>query len=454
MRLEDSQLVYHHRLALYGLGGIGKSQLALTYAYRNKEAYHAIFWISGRSKESLLSGFKEIGNLVNCANVGLDQEGIARAVLKWFRGQENWLLVIDNVNDITDIEDFLPSTNCTGHTLITTRDAHYLEIPAEGLEALPMKPEESRTMLLNMLRVSTELSSIRREADMIVEILGHLPSAIEQAVNYIGITQNIYSFLRAYNTDRKILMYTATTISSVWKADFERLNGECPSAMQLLQLFAFMDPEELSLEYLRAGNAAIESFNPPISEVIRSDVRLHLCLNSLLTSSLIRVFDDGAKFSVHPLVQSVIAEELDEAVITAIKRVIVGIGCAAFPDPEDPSQRETCGRFYPYAISCLEFRNEARSGPELLSLLKRVRKYCQLEDVETPSIASVEENRVLENINEAQQTQIGDMAAAPNALRYPSDPPPSIPDSDTANATFTQSLRLIFTSALLRDKGL
>src|SRR5271169_6827685 len=102
-------LQHNHRIALYGLGGVGKTQTALAYIHARKEYYNSIFWISGVSHVTLLSGYQEIASTTNCVKglVESNPSKIAKKVLDWLQQQTNW---IDNLDDVTVIEGLLPST--------------------------------------------------------------------------------------------------------------------------------------------------------------------------------------------------------------------------------------------------------------------------------------------------------------------------------------------------------
>ena len=107
--------------ALSGLGGIGKTQTAVEYCYRYRNAYSAIFWIRAGTYETLISDFVALAHLLQVGEPDeKEQERILAAVKQWFALHEGWLLVLDNVDDLTLIEDFLPTQN-TGHVLLTTR---------------------------------------------------------------------------------------------------------------------------------------------------------------------------------------------------------------------------------------------------------------------------------------------------------------------------------------------
>src|SRR5436190_18924623 len=98
---------YKHRVALHGLGGVGKTQLALEYAYAHQSDYNYVFWISAVDQARLLSGFCDIAKVGLHAMPGKSPVDIAKSVLEWLRNlSDKWLLVIDNLDDITLIKDY------------------------------------------------------------------------------------------------------------------------------------------------------------------------------------------------------------------------------------------------------------------------------------------------------------------------------------------------------------
>src|ERR1700737_4186691 len=121
---EENQMEYNHRVAIYGLGGVGKSQIAIEYVYRYKQNYTNIYWINASDQASLLSGFQKIGIKTKCVeNVAdLKPTEVAEVVCLWLPQQESWLLIIDNLDDFSVVDDYLPDTHKGGHMLITTRN--------------------------------------------------------------------------------------------------------------------------------------------------------------------------------------------------------------------------------------------------------------------------------------------------------------------------------------------
>ena len=116
------------------MSGVGKTQTALAYSYNLNENYHSVFWISGVNQAAILSGFEKIRTETGCIMEASNLTETAKLVIKWLQEQENWLLVIDNLDDVSIIEGFLPSTDCMGHTLIMTCNPNTNRIPAQGIE--------------------------------------------------------------------------------------------------------------------------------------------------------------------------------------------------------------------------------------------------------------------------------------------------------------------------------
>jgi hypothetical protein len=93
----------NHRVALYGLGGVGKTQTALAYVYAHKDTYDSIYWINAGNQADLFKGFQEIAKRTTCA-IDPEPAELAKSVLLWLRRQENWLVIINNLDDIRVIK--------------------------------------------------------------------------------------------------------------------------------------------------------------------------------------------------------------------------------------------------------------------------------------------------------------------------------------------------------------
>ena len=168
---------YNHRIALYGMGGIGKTQTALEYVYTNRNSYERIYWITAVDQASLLSGYQKIAIKAGLKGLlNLKPVETAEGVLIWLRQKQSWLLVIDNLDDISVATGFLPPNGPRQHTLITRRNPNSGGIPAEGLEIPLLDAVDSIELLSTLSNIDIMPNSPESvQAAEIVQELGYLP---------------------------------------------------------------------------------------------------------------------------------------------------------------------------------------------------------------------------------------------------------------------------------------
>jgi Cdc6-like AAA superfamily ATPase len=114
---------WNHRLALHGLGGVGKTQVALEYAYSRRSEYENVYWITAVNQMTLFSGFQEVAKQTHCVveYAKLKPADVTLEVLAWMNRHSKCLLILDNLDDLSVIDGYLNAVSA-GHILITTRD--------------------------------------------------------------------------------------------------------------------------------------------------------------------------------------------------------------------------------------------------------------------------------------------------------------------------------------------
>ena len=177
--------------AISGLGGIGKTQLAIEYAYRHRDEYRAVLWVNAASRDTIISSFLDLAvQLQLSEQEEQDQNRIVAAVKAWCATNESWLLIFDNADDLPLVEDFLPPDG-NGHLLLTTHDqapgslAHVLAVETLDLEHGILLLLRRAKVLQPGQSLEQPSAADRTAAEAIVRAMDGLPLALEQVGAYI-----------------------------------------------------------------------------------------------------------------------------------------------------------------------------------------------------------------------------------------------------------------------------
>jgi hypothetical protein len=271
--------------AVRGLGGVGKSELALEYAHRFASDYDGVAWLRAEDTSSLGLDYAALAE-----PLGLEQSRelakTVAAVRAALSARGPFLLIFDNAGDPAALEPFLPHGDGR-HILVTTRALSFAGAQTTRIDTLTI--EEAVTFLLERTQQNDEAS-----ARHVAALLGELPLALEQAAAYIeasAVTLADYArLLEAHGLDLvergKDYRY-AKTIGTTWTLAIEALR-ECPGAAELLNLCAFLAPEAIHLGDLaeacrRApgdGAAAAPPVPEPLAGALAGELRLHNIVRS------------------------------------------------------------------------------------------------------------------------------------------------------------------------------
>ncbi len=235
--------------ALRGMGGIGKTQVAAEYAYRNAARYRIVWWIAAEEPSLIGEQLDALSTVLGLSPPGDSGTHVTALVTRHLREHDDWLLIFDNAETPTDVERLLAGGQ--GHTIITSRGGHW-----GHLAATIDVGELSRSESVALLRTANpQLSS--HEADRLAEALSDLPLALVQAAGFIASSgADVGEYLEFIAGDPALVLehgpsgshagcLTATVALSARRA--AELD---PAALGLLRACASLGAEPIPIEWL------------------------------------------------------------------------------------------------------------------------------------------------------------------------------------------------------------
>jgi len=346
--------------AMSGLGGIGKTQTAIEYAYRFRDHYSHCFWIVADTETTLTSGYVEISALLGLPEANeRDIYLVIEALKRWMGENEGWLLILDNADDPSLLKRFLPH-HPSGHILITSRARVLDSIGiATSLDIRELEEKEAVKFLLQRTGRSTHDSPDHAYALELVRDLGYFPLAIEQAGAFILHHQTLFEdYVEHYKTYRLQLLDKLApvsgdykkTVNTTWALNFAQLENNHPESAMALTLSAFFSPDSISLQLLRTAYEIPEpGFAEPGHIIGDNPLALDSLLEPITRYSLIRRDIPSKTYTIHRLVQEVIKESMpDEQQAEFALKVTRAIN-NMFPDASYDTW-QLCDQLLPHAM--------------------------------------------------------------------------------------------------------
>jgi len=376
--------------AISGLGGIGKTQLAVEYAYRYREQYQQVLWVQANSLDILQSDMLTLATLLNLPEKEAQyQQQAIQAVKQWLAEHSNWLLIFDNADDLSLVDPYLSirTSQNSGHLLLTTR-THATGSRAQRVDVEKMDIEEGTLFFLHratLLAPDAPLSSLdettQHTARTIVDAVDGLPLALDQAGAYIEETGcSLSRYLTLYQTQRKELHQRRgkqstdhpEPVATTWSLSFQKVAAASPLAADLLRLCAFLSPDTIPEELV---TESVPFLNPALPEDSKEHIQVDEALGELLRYSLVQRHSVAQMLSIHRVVQAVLKDEMDKQTHQQWAERIVGILNQFFPFG-DATTWSLCQRYLPHALVCTQYIQQWNLvSKEAANLLHNVASY-------------------------------------------------------------------------------
>ncbi len=348
--------------ALCGMGGIGKSQVAIEYACRFQHEYTAILWARAESQEVLFADFVAIAQHMRLADAlafhtpqppstpqDATSQQVVQAVTGWLASHTDWLLILDSIEDMSLANRFIPPTS-QGYILLTTH-AQSTSTLAPRIDVEKMSLDEGTLFLLYRSKLympGTQREHIDGpdwiEAQDICRLMDGLPLALDQAGAYIEETGcTLHRYIERFRQQRArllelrgedSLLHPETVTATVLLA-IDKVEQGNPAAVDLLRLCAFLDAGQVNEELLGVYD-------------------LDALIAALRRYSLISRSPDEHTFSLHRLVQATVQDHMEPESRRAWAEYAIEAVNLAFPPGEKVVVWSLCERCMPHVYACLQ----------------------------------------------------------------------------------------------------
>ena len=359
------------KIAVVGLGGIGKTQVVLefTYAILKKHADLSVFWVSALSAEVFEQAYAEIAKLLNISGaVGLEED-MKVLVREYLNSNKagRWLMIVDNADDIDLLEGtqraegiskYLPDSDL-GATVFTTRDRHLAHLIAgsDVIELGRMPHQEAVDVLKHTLVRKSMLGDEDLTTLLLVE-LDYLPLAMTQAAAYMNCnTTSLQEYLDLIRSTEQDLVYVmslemrdhtrykqaSSAVAKTWLVSFDQMAQRDPDAANLLRYMSCFQWKAIPRSIL------------PLME---SAARMRTALGTLCAYSFVAPRSDRDEYDMHRLVH--VAARIwarEKGVMTEVQRKAILYFTDVFPS-NDISNRETWRQYIPHAARVKKIEGE------------------------------------------------------------------------------------------------
>ena len=342
-RLTGSDGAWPRVVALCGLGGAGKTSVALEYAHRQLGQVGVAWQFGAEDLAVLAAGFGELAAQLGAADRG---EPVAAVHAMLRASPAPWLLVFDNARDRASVVPFVPPAG-PGRVLITSRNQ--LWPPGQAVDVPVLDLEVAAEFLVRRTG-----DADRRAALELAGELGGLPLALEQAAAYAQASgETLAGYLSLFRQRRPDLLGRGEptgypgTVATTWRLAFEDLRQTPPGAAGLLRLLAFCAPVAIPLRLLlqpRPGLAGQlgEEVAPALVPLLEDPLAADDAIAALRRYSLV-IPAVGGLVSVHRLVQAITVAQMPDELAGAWRGAAAAVIEAALPD--DPRSPETWAVF-------------------------------------------------------------------------------------------------------------
>ncbi|CAM5551802.1 FxSxx-COOH system tetratricopeptide repeat protein [Streptomyces chartreusis] len=376
--------------AIHGMGGVGKTQLALEYVYRHQSEYDVVWWIPAerpdRIGQALVALAQRLG-LVTSSEASIAGPLVREALCEG-RPYSRWLLIFDNADSPDVVRNYFP-TGGSGTILITSRNRRW-SVAGPALEVNVFAREESKELLRRL--GPSDLDDA--EADRLADALGDLPLALEQAAAWRAETGRPASeYLRLFEHKGAELLTVSPPldyqlpVAVAWNVSMDHLEERSPTALRLLQLCSYFAPGSISVSIFSGHGGS--TIDPALARALTDPLQLTRALREINRHSLARIDYRTNSIEMHPLVQLILKNHMTSEERSRMRKGAHMLLAAANPGkPADPMTWPLYAELYGHVIASEAIKSDQ---PSVHNLVRNVAHFLFYRGDHTESLVFSEQ---------------------------------------------------------------
>lgn len=379
---------------IQGLGGVGKTQLALEYAHRFRADYDVIWWMNCGQPQYVDASLADLGQkLLEAFEIGVPEEGgvseVVQQVLRLLSGGlegRRWLLIYDNAEEIEEIRTLMPEGG--GHVLITSRNAEWVPVLGPKARALHLDVFEREESVSHLRRRASRIT--RADAEKVAAVLEDMPLAVASAGALLAVNTNmsVADYLRELGQQPELILDEknplreySSAVAKAWSLSLDYLRQKSAAAARLLDICSVM-ATDISLDLI--NSQAMADNLRGLDSTISGGAMVARLVRQIDLLALIKLDNNTRQIQVHRVVQAVVNARMPDEVAEVARHIVHQLLMEIRPqgdvDVDDPRLWPRYRLIWPHLRpSRADWSHEPRVRQ---LLIERVRYMWQREDLD------------------------------------------------------------------------